>query len=130
MAAARSAWKERTLSGNADPRRDEIDGRTLLVLLVPITAGLFVVSPNPQDVLSSRYLLPWLSSLPILAAAFLIRCARRSPALGATLTGLLLLVPAVAIDRVAVQSGDLASPSVPYPFRFNFPVRFAWRSAS
>lgn len=48
----------------------------LLVALIPLVALLFVLSPNPQDGGSNRYLLPWLSALP-LAGAALVRWGRR-----------------------------------------------------
>ncbi len=49
----------------------------LLVALVPLVALLFVLSPNPQDAGSNRYLLPWLTALP-LAATALVRWGRRA----------------------------------------------------
>lgn len=55
----------------------ELGMEGLLVLLVPVTALLFVLSPNPTGVLSSRYLLPCLTSLPVLAGGWLVRLWRR-----------------------------------------------------
>ncbi|MFL6198289.1 MAG: hypothetical protein ACJ76J_03850 [Thermoanaerobaculia bacterium] len=49
----------------------------LLVALIPLVALLFVLSPNPQDAGSNRYLLPWLSALPLVGAA-LVRWGRRN----------------------------------------------------
>ena len=67
----------------------------LLVILVPLTALAFVLSSNPQDVLSNRYLLPWLSSLPILVGAWIVRRRRRHPAWAVACLLLLLALPAV-----------------------------------
>ncbi len=71
LAGARRVWP-RVRSVFRQPP-GELDGETLVVLLVPVVGLLFVLSPNPQDALSNRYLLPWLTSLPVLAGAFLVR---------------------------------------------------------
>jgi hypothetical protein len=71
----------------------------LLALLPPLTALLFVLSPNPADVLASRFLLPWLSSLPVLAGGMLAWLARRSRPAAAALAFLLVVYPA---ERIAV----------------------------
>jgi hypothetical protein len=84
-----------------------LDTESLLVLLVPVTALLFVLSPNPQDVLSDRYLLPWLSAVPLFAGALLVRARRRSLPLAAALGLLLVAVPAVEIVRVQQAAGYL-----------------------
>ncbi|HWM90327.1 MAG TPA: glycosyltransferase family 39 protein [Thermoanaerobaculia bacterium] len=70
----------------------------LLVVLVPLVALLFVLSPNPQDAGSNRYLLPGLSALP-LAGAALVRLGRRS--LSAALAAGLLAVALPAAQSVA-----------------------------
>jgi hypothetical protein len=49
----------------------------VLVLLPAVTLLLFLVSPNPQDASSNRYLLPLLSCMPLLAAKGLVDLARR-----------------------------------------------------
>jgi hypothetical protein len=72
---------------------------TVLVLLVPVTALLFVLSPNAQGELSNHYLLPMLSSLPLLAAALALRAGRRTPAAGWALAALLILFPVAQINR-------------------------------
>ena len=59
---------------SGDPGQRQIEG--LLVLLVPLVAVLFVMSPNPQDAGSNRYLLPALGALP-LAGGALVRWGRR-----------------------------------------------------
>jgi hypothetical protein len=68
----------------------------LLVLLIPVNALLFVLSPNPVNPASNRYLLPWLTSLGPLGGLALSRLARRGrPAAwgaGRTLACLLLLL--------------------------------------
>ncbi|HVS00708.1 MAG TPA: glycosyltransferase family 39 protein [Thermoanaerobaculia bacterium] len=103
-----AAWRVRGQIGGVF-RRQPAGLRTeaLLVLLVPAVALLFVLSPNPQDVLSNRYLLPWLSSLPVLAGAFLVRIGRRSKI--AALAAALLLVgfPAAQAVDVARMAGYL-----------------------
>lgn len=48
-----------------------------LVLLVAVTIVVFLASPNPQNAWSNRYLLPLLSSLPLLAGRMLVVLARR-----------------------------------------------------
>jgi hypothetical protein len=86
------------------------DGRRwiemLLVVLVPLVALLFVLSPNPQDAGSNRYLLPWLSALP-LAGAALVRLGRRNRA-AALAAGLLAAVlPAAQSAAWLVDRGFL-----------------------
>jgi hypothetical protein len=44
-----------------------------LVGLVPLNIALFILSPNPQDLLSNRYLLPSLTSLVVLGAGLAAR---------------------------------------------------------
>jgi hypothetical protein len=68
-------------------------GELALVLLVFLTATAFVLSPNPRDFASSRYLLPWLTSLPLLAAALLVRLSRRQLAVALALTAALIVYP-------------------------------------
>jgi hypothetical protein len=80
-----------------------------MVLLVPVTALLFVLSPNPQDVLSDRYLLPWLSSVPVFAGALLVRLRQRSLPAAAALGLLLVAVPAIEIARVYQAAGYLGA---------------------
>ncbi|MEA2694134.1 MAG: hypothetical protein QOJ16_3521 [Acidobacteriota bacterium] len=82
----------------------------LLVAFVPLVALLFVISPNPQDAGSNRYLLPALSALP-LAAAALVRWGRRSlPA--ALAAGLLAMaLPALQSTLWFVDQGFL-TPSL------------------
>ncbi|HEX7183751.1 MAG TPA: hypothetical protein VF756_18100 [Thermoanaerobaculia bacterium] len=63
---------------------------SLLVLLVPATFLLMILSRNPQDALSNRYLLPTLSALPVLAGGALIRLRKRSLPLSLA-AGLLLV---------------------------------------
>lgn len=86
---------------------DRLDAESLAVLLVPVAALLFVVSPNPQDVLSSRYLLPWLSSVPILGGALLVRLGRRSVPAAAVLALFLVAFPLVQIARAYQVEGHL-----------------------
>jgi 4-amino-4-deoxy-L-arabinose transferase-like glycosyltransferase len=100
----RAAWRirQRVLGVLARPPQGELDTESLLVLLVPVTALLFVISPNPQDVLSNRYLLPWLSALPVLGGAFLVELARgdrRSRLAAALLVLFLAGLPLVQIAR-------------------------------
>jgi hypothetical protein len=78
----------------------------VLVLLVPVTALLFVLSPNAQGELSNHYLLPMLTSLPLLAAALVVRIGRRLPAAAWALAALLILFPIVQIGRWYKTSGQ------------------------
>jgi hypothetical protein len=91
---------------------------SLLVLLVPWAALLFVLSPNPQNILSSHYLLPWLSSLPVLAGAWLVHLGRRGRVVAAAALAFLLVVfPVVQTVLWEVESGYL-TPFLrlpPYP---------------
>ncbi|HYG65583.1 MAG TPA: hypothetical protein VEL74_23575, partial [Thermoanaerobaculia bacterium] len=90
----------------------EIGMEGLLVLLVPVTALLFVLSPNPTGVLSSRYLLPCLTSLPVLAGGWLVRLWRRGKLarLAAAALGLLLVgYPGAQIVLWHVGSGYLTA---------------------
>jgi len=89
-----AAWLWGARSALRRPRPN-VEG--LMVLLVPVTALLFVCSPNPQSVLSFHYLLPWLSSLPVFAGAALVRVARRSRAAVAVLALLLVALPTAQI---------------------------------
>jgi hypothetical protein len=85
----------------------------LLVALVLLVALLFVLSPNPQDAGSNRYLLPALSALP-LAAAALVRWGRSSlpAALAAGLLGLLAIaLPTLQSALWLVDQGFL-TPSL------------------
>lgn len=68
----------------------------LLVLLVPLTCAAFVLSGNPADVLSNRYLLPILTSLPLFVASLLTRVWRWHRAAAS-----LLLVALLASQLVA-----------------------------
>jgi hypothetical protein len=108
--ALRRSWPR---LGCALRRTGELDTECLMVLLVPLTALLFVLSPNPQDALSDRYLLPWLSSVPIFGGALLVRLGRRSlpAAVATTLLGLLLLVvyPLIDIAHVYQAQGYLGA---------------------
>ncbi|HVR11110.1 MAG TPA: hypothetical protein VMW75_23905 [Thermoanaerobaculia bacterium] len=83
----RSALRRRSLAG----------AEGLLVLLVPVTALLFIASPNARSVLSFHYLLPWLTSLSVFAGAALVGVARRSRPAAAALALLLVALPACQI---------------------------------
>ncbi len=74
-----AAWAWSLVGAVRSPARDRARRWTggLLVALVPLVALLFVLSPNPQDAGSNRYLLPWLSALP-LAGAALVRWGRQN----------------------------------------------------
>jgi hypothetical protein len=90
----------------------EIGMESLLVLLVPVTALLFVLSPNPTGVLSSRYLLPCLTSLPVLAGGWLVRLWRRGKLARLAAAALALLLvgyPGVQTVLWHVGSGYLTA---------------------
>ena len=63
----------------------------LLVLLVAVTAILFLASTNPVDVHADHYLLPWLSALPVLGGGLLARLATRHARLAAAVLALVLV---------------------------------------
>jgi hypothetical protein len=79
----------------------------LLVLLVPVNLTLFLLGTNPQDIHSNRYLLPMLSSLPVLAGGLLVRLARRSAVAAGGLAVVMLGLPAAEIYRWQIRSGVL-----------------------
>ena len=114
LAGARRVWPRMRSVFRQPP--GELDGETLVVLLVPVVGLLFVLSPNPQDALSNRYLLPWLTSLPVLAGGLLVRLARRGrlgrrplPARAAAwiLGALLVAFPLLQIARWHQDAGLL-----------------------
>lgn len=86
-----AAW----LWGVRSARRQEGRGERVLfvalVLLPVINALLFILSPNPQDTLSHRYLLPSLTSLLVLAGGMAVRIRDRS-----RIAGLLLICLMIA----------------------------------
>jgi hypothetical protein len=61
-----------------------------LALLPVINVLLFILSPNPQDVLSHRYLLPSLMSLVVLAGGMVIRIPGRYRLFGVLLSCLVI----------------------------------------
>jgi hypothetical protein len=97
----------RAVKGNLSP------GGLGLVLLVPLTALAFVASPNPRDFASNRYLLPWLTSLPLLAAAALVRLGRRRLGAAMGLAAVLLLYPLWPIVSFYRSAGQLDSSGRP-----------------
>src|ERR1051325_1120833 len=60
-----------------DGRRERIVP-AVLALLPVVNVLLFILSPNPQDTLSHRYLLPSLTSLTVLAGGMVVRIWGRS----------------------------------------------------
>jgi hypothetical protein len=94
LAAYAAAW---LWGARSALRRPWPNVESLMVLLVPVAALLFVASPNPQSVSSLRYLLPWLSSLPVFAGAALVRVARRSRPSAALLALLLVALPTAQV---------------------------------
>lgn len=105
--ALRRSWPR--IAGVLRRPPGELDTESLLVILVPLVVVLFLISPNPQDVLSTRYLLPWLSSLPIFAGALLLRLGRRSRLAAAVLWVFVLGFPLVQIARAHQGHGYLDS---------------------
>lgn len=73
--------------------------QALVVLLVPWTAVVFVLSSNPSGPLATRYLLPWVASLPVLIGSLFARLWSRSRLAGA----ILLFV------FVSLSAGQMAS---------------------
>jgi hypothetical protein len=89
----------RTLGGAVARPSRCLDVESVVVLLVPVSLLLFLLSTNPEDINSDRYLFPWLSSLPILGGALIVRLARWRLAPAAALLALLVGFPAVATAR-------------------------------
>ena len=104
--AARRAVLSRTRPAGAAPA-GPLPTEAVLVLLVPVTALLFVASPNPAGPLADHYLLPMLSSLPLLAATLLARIRRRTPRAAWALAALLLVLPLIQVTRWYRMRGDL-----------------------
>jgi hypothetical protein len=97
-ALARAAWSSR--GELFMPLRQPVERLTVEGLLVTLVAAdllLFLLSPNPQDELASRYLLPCLTSFAVLGGGWLVRLGRRQPRVGTTLTLLLVVLPLVQI---------------------------------
>lgn len=69
----------------------------LLLGLLPVVAAAFALSPNPTDAMSARYLLPLLSSLPVLTAGWLARLATRRRTLAAVAVIVLTAHPVTAL---------------------------------
>ena len=87
----------------------------LLVALLPLVALLFVLSPNPQSAGSNRYLLPWLTALPLLAGAALVRLKRRHLA-AALLAVLAIGLPAVQ-STLWLMKHDYLTPTLEVEFK-------------
>jgi hypothetical protein len=89
----------------------------LLVLLIPVTALLFVLSPNPVNPTSNRYLMPWLTSLGPLGGLALARLARRGRpvtwAVGTLALFLLIGVPAAQTAQWEQDQGVLDTDLLP-----------------
>ena len=81
-------WGVRSMLG-----RDRGGGRVVrlaLVLLPVVNVLLFILSPNPQDTLSHRYLLPSLTSFAVLAGGMVVRIGGRSRACALLLSCLMI----------------------------------------
>jgi 4-amino-4-deoxy-L-arabinose transferase-like glycosyltransferase len=125
-----AAWAWALVRLVRSPARDVARRWTegLLIALVPLVTLLFVLSPNPQDAGSNRYLLPWLSALP-LAGAGLVGWGRRNRS-GALAVGLLAVaLPALQSVLWLVDRGFL-TPSLELavkrePLRAVLPVLWA-----
>lgn len=81
-------WGVRSVLG-----RDGRGGRVVpaaLVLLPVVNVLLFILSPNPQDTLSHRYLLPSLTSFAVLAGGMVVRIGGRSSIRVLLLSGLVI----------------------------------------
>lgn len=97
----------RELAGGTGLPRGLPGVETLLVLLPPLAALLFVLSPNSQGALANRFLLPWLSSLPVLAGGLWSRLASRSRLAAAAALLFLLVYPAVRTVAWSREQGYL-----------------------
>jgi hypothetical protein len=73
-------WHIRFGFGSSALGREGRGGRIVaaaLLLLPAVNVLLFVLSPNPQDTLSHRYLLPSLTSFVVLAGGMIVRIGNR-----------------------------------------------------
>ena len=108
-----SLWRQRRTLIIVEPEPPGV--AALLPLLLPLAALAFVASRNPQDPGSNRYLLPWLSALPVLGGAALADLAREGRRRGARAAALALAVlllmgfPLVQIGRWYVEHQLLAA---------------------
>ncbi len=73
-----AAWLWGVRSVLKRDRRGNRFALVALVLLPIVNVLLFILSPNPQDTLSHRYLLPSLTSLVVLAGGMVVRIGGRS----------------------------------------------------
>jgi hypothetical protein len=71
----------------------------VLAFLVPLIAFAFAISGNATNVQSSRYLLPLLTTVPVLTAGWLAWLYRRQRLLAAALATLLVLFPLAGVVR-------------------------------
>ena len=81
-------WGVRSVLG-----RDGRGGRVVpvaLALLPVVNVLLFILSQNPQDTLSNRYLLPSLTSFAVLAGGMIVRIGNRSRVCAILLCGLVI----------------------------------------
>lgn len=69
-------WAARTLLWSEESWERVVSAT--LVLLPIVDVLLFILSPNPQDTLSNRYLLPSLTSVAVLAGGMVARIGTRS----------------------------------------------------
>jgi hypothetical protein len=81
----------------------------VLLALPPVAIVLYVVSPNPEDLPSNRYLLPAIPGLVLLVAAMLVRLRGRAPRVATVLGVLALAAPAALIVSV-YQGWDYLGP--------------------
>jgi hypothetical protein len=98
-ALAAAAWRCRRELLAPPLRRpaERLTMESLLVCLAAADALLFLLSPNPQDVLASRYLLPCLTSASVLGGGWLARLGGRRPRATGALAALLVLLPLIEI---------------------------------
>jgi hypothetical protein len=69
----------------------------LVLLLLPVDMALFVVSKNAVNLFSNHYLLPWMTSLPVLTAAVVTWIGGRRRTLTAMLTAVLVAIPTIEL---------------------------------
>lgn len=99
-------WGIRWALGHSTLWRDERANRIVpaaLALLPAINLLLFILSPNPQDTLSHRYLLPSLTSFAVLGGGMIVRIGSRSR------VGALLLACLVIAFGLSKSAAWLAS---------------------
>ena len=105
IATAHAAWCCRREFAGPLRRAPMLTPPSLLLTLLAADTVAFLLSTNPQNGLSSRYLLPAVTSLAVLSGGWLSGFGRRRVLLAASLTALAVLLPLVGIANWYLTPG-------------------------